>query len=134
MSATLFFYIIFIVILSNIEGYAKGKGVIHVSFDQRINKKLNSGSAAASSSYSFNVLSEGNKSYELLSMTPADGNKMTGSYLWATVILLMINSGMLILLRGYGSYDNIIYKGVTVSDFALGGTKLSDHYGLYCNI
>ena len=38
------------------------------------------------------------------------------------------------IAEGYGSYDNIIYKGVTVSDFALGGTKLSDHYGLYCSI
>ena len=36
--------------------------------------------------------------------------------------------------EGYGSYDNIIYKGVNVSNFALGGTKLSDHYGLYCDI
>ena len=36
--------------------------------------------------------------------------------------------------EGYGSYDNIIYKGVTVSDFALGGSKLSDHYGLYCDV
>ena len=33
-----------------------------------------------------------------------------------------------------GSYDNIIYKGVTVSDFGLGGTKLSDHYGIYCTV
>ena len=38
------------------------------------------------------------------------------------------------IAEGYGSYDNIIYKGVTVRNFALGGTKLSDHYGLYCDI
>ena len=36
--------------------------------------------------------------------------------------------------EGYGLYDNIIYKGVTVSNFALGGSKLSDHYGLYCDV
>ena len=57
-------------------GYAKGKGVIHVSFDQKINKKLNSGSNVASSSYSCNVVSESNKSYTLFSMKPASGNKM----------------------------------------------------------
>ena len=32
------------------------------------------------------------------------------------------------------SLDNIIYKGVTVSDFGLAGTDLSDHYALYCTI
>ena len=32
------------------------------------------------------------------------------------------------------SLDNIIYKGVTVTDFSLGGTNLSDHYALYCTI
>ncbi len=32
------------------------------------------------------------------------------------------------------SLDNIIYKGVTVSDFSLAGTDLSDHYALYCTI
>ena len=30
--------------------------------------------------------------------------------------------------------DNIIYKGVTVSDFTLAGTNLSDHYGIYCTV
>lgn len=30
--------------------------------------------------------------------------------------------------------DNIIYKGVTVSDFTLAGTDLSDHYAIYCTI
>ena len=33
-----------------------------------------------------------------------------------------------------GAYDNIIYKGVNVSGFGLGGTKLSDHYGIYCTV
>lgn len=32
------------------------------------------------------------------------------------------------------SLDNIIYKGVTVTDFSLAGTNLSDHYALYCTI
>ena len=32
------------------------------------------------------------------------------------------------------SLDNIIYKGVTVTDFTLAGTNLSDHYALYCTI
>ena len=32
------------------------------------------------------------------------------------------------------SLDNIVYKGVTVTDFSLGGTNLSDHYALYCTI
>ena len=36
--------------------------------------------------------------------------------------------------EGYGSYDNIIYKGVNISNFALGGAKLSDHYALYCDV
>lgn len=35
---------------------------------------------------------------------------------------------------GYGTYDNIIYKGVTVSDFSLAGCKLSDHYAIYCTV
>lgn len=30
--------------------------------------------------------------------------------------------------------DNIIYKGVTVSDFGLAGCTLSDHYAIYCTI
>ena len=30
--------------------------------------------------------------------------------------------------------DNIIYKGVTVTDFTLAGTDLSDHYAVYCTI
>ena len=57
-------------------GYAKGKGVIHVSFDQKINTKLNSGENVASSSYSCNVVSEGGKSYELFYLNPGAGNKM----------------------------------------------------------
>ena len=57
-------------------GYAKGKGVIYVSYDQKINKKLNNGSNVGSSSYSCDVLSESNKSYELFSMTPTSSNKM----------------------------------------------------------
>ena len=32
------------------------------------------------------------------------------------------------------SLDNIVYKGVTVTDFALAGTDLSDHFALYCTI
>ena len=32
------------------------------------------------------------------------------------------------------SLDNIVYKGVNVTDFALAGTDLSDHYALYCTI
>jgi len=32
------------------------------------------------------------------------------------------------------SLDNIVYKGVTVSDFTLAGTNLSDHYGIYCTV
>ena len=32
------------------------------------------------------------------------------------------------------SLDNIIYKGVTVTDFTRAGTNLSDHYALYCTI
>ena len=32
------------------------------------------------------------------------------------------------------SLDNIVYKGVTVTDFTLAGTNLSDHYALYCTI
>jgi len=57
-------------------GYAKGKGVIHVSFDQKINTTLNSGSNAASTGYSFRVASEGGKFYQLLSMAAASGNKL----------------------------------------------------------
>lgn len=30
--------------------------------------------------------------------------------------------------------DNIIYKGVTVSNFTLAGTSLSDHFAIYCDI
>lgn len=30
--------------------------------------------------------------------------------------------------------DNIIYKGVKVSDFTLAGTDLSDHYAVYCTV
>ena len=32
------------------------------------------------------------------------------------------------------SLDNIVYKGVKVTDFTLAGTNLSDHYALYCTI
>ena len=39
------------------------------------------------------------------------------------------------LKKGIGRcIDNIIYKGVTVSDFTLAGTDLSDHYAIYCTI
>lgn len=36
--------------------------------------------------------------------------------------------------EGIYSLDNIVYKGVTVTDFALAGTDLSDHYAVYCTI
>jgi len=32
------------------------------------------------------------------------------------------------------SLDNMVYKGVTLSDFGLAGTKLSDHYAIYATI
>lgn len=35
---------------------------------------------------------------------------------------------------GVYSLDNIVYKGVTVTDFTLAGTNLSDHYAVYCTI
>ena len=57
-------------------GYAKEKSVMHVSFDQKINKKLNSGTTAASSSYSYNIIAQNQKSYELLYMQPDSSNKM----------------------------------------------------------
>ena len=57
-------------------GYAKGKGVIYVGFDQKINTKLNDGTNVGSTGYSLKVLSESNKSYELFSMKPGTGNKM----------------------------------------------------------
>ena len=57
-------------------GYANGKGVIHVSFDQKINKKLNSGSNVASSSYFCKVTAQGSKSYDLFSLEPDGSNKM----------------------------------------------------------
>ena len=57
-------------------GYAYGKGVIHVSFDQKINKKLNSGSNAASSNYTCKVLSQDNTAYNLFYMQPVGDNKM----------------------------------------------------------
>ena len=36
--------------------------------------------------------------------------------------------------EGGSSLDNIVYKGVTVTDFTLAGTDLSDHYALYCTV
>ena len=57
-------------------GYANGKGVIHVSFDQKINTKLNSGSNVASSSYSCKVTAQGSKSYDLFYLEPDGSNKM----------------------------------------------------------
>lgn len=33
-----------------------------------------------------------------------------------------------------GAFDNIIYKGVGIRNFGLAGTKLSDHYAIYCDI
>lgn len=36
--------------------------------------------------------------------------------------------------KNTSALDNIIYKGVTVSDFTRAGTDLSDHYAIYCTI
>ena len=36
--------------------------------------------------------------------------------------------------KSASSLDNIIYKGVSVSNFTLVGTDLSDHYAIYCDI
>jgi len=54
-------------------GYANGKGVFRVSFDQKINAEMNNGDEAASDNYSFRLRAQGGKNYELLYMSPEDG-------------------------------------------------------------
>ena len=56
-------------------GYAHGKGVIHVSFDQKINETMNSGDTAASNNYCFRLVAQGMKNYDLLYMQPQEGTE-----------------------------------------------------------
>lgn len=55
-------------------GYAYGKGIVHVSFDQQINSTLNSGAAAASTDYSLRLRAQGGSSYILFNIQANSGN------------------------------------------------------------
>ena len=58
-------------------GYANGKGIFRVSFDQKINTQMNSGDDTASDNYSYRICAQGNKTYELFYMQPEeDTHKM----------------------------------------------------------
>ena len=57
-------------------GYAEGKGIIHLSFDQKINAKMNDDTDASSTSYSFKLVKQGGTQLELLKLLPTGSGKM----------------------------------------------------------
>ena len=56
-------------------GYAYGKGVIHVSFDQKINTAMNDGTAPQSDNFSYRLHASGSN-FELFYMQPDNDNNM----------------------------------------------------------
>ena len=90
-------------------GYAEGKGIIHVSFDQKINETMNSGADAASDNFSFRVRAQGGKNYELFYMQPEEG---TGNMLITLIQQKGDNNPKIVLDKDFNDtvhYDIIFY-------------------------